>query len=451
MNRKDELETRFGRAVDVLLGELRGDEELSLEFSGEDSVFLRFNEARVRQIGAVDKAELLLTYCRKGRTMRSSFAVSGEAGADAELAASALGRVRREASLLPEDPYQTLPATEGVSREVFAGSLPDAARLPEIVLGPAESLAAEGAAYVGIHTQGRVARGAANSRGACHWFETESFITDYSAYLANGKATKSLYAGRIWDGEEYGRRLAAERPRLAALALPPKILPPGEYRAWLAPEAFARIVPYFSWHGIGEREIREGESAWLALREGRKTLSPRFRLDQDFSLGLEPRFNELGEVAPESLALIGEGRLLDTLVSARSARQYGLSGNGAPEDEWLRSASVGAGELDERAALEAIGSGLYLSNLHYLNWSDFQSARVTGMTRYACFWVEGGKIAAPIGDMRFDESLYRLFGDKLVGLSRQRSPVVETSSYGRRALGGSLLPGILVEGLTFTL
>ena len=31
-------------------------------------------------------------------------------------------------------------------------------------------------------------------------------------------------------------------------------------------------------------------------------------------------------------------------------------------------------------------------NLHYLNWSDNIGGRITGMTRYACFWVENGEI-----------------------------------------------------------
>ena len=73
------------------------------------------------------------------------------------------------------------------------------------------------------------------------------------------------------------------------------------------------------------------------------------------------------------------------------------------------------------------------------------------MTRFACFWVAGGKIAAPIVDMRFDESLFNILGDKLAGLSRQRSPVVDASTYDHRSLGGSLLPGILVEDFTLTL
>jgi predicted Zn-dependent protease len=83
--------------------------------------------------------------------------------------------------------------------------------------------------------------------------------------------------------------------------------------------------------------------------------------------------------------------------------------------------------------------------------NDNDSGRITGMTRFACFWVEDGQIAAPIKDMRFDESIYHLFGDKLKGLTRQRSLIPDTGSYFQRALGGALLPGILVDGFTFTL
>ena len=145
------------------------------------------------------------------------------------------------------------------------------------------------------------------------------------------------------------------------------------------------------------------------------------------------------------------GKLANTLVSARSAKQYGVPSNAAPSGEEVRSAAIGAGELDEDEALSLLGTGLYLSNLHYLNWSDNDSGRITGMTRFACFWVEDGQIVAPIKDMRFDESIYHLFGDKLLGLTRQRSLIPDTGSYFKRALGGALLPGILVDDFTFTL
>jgi predicted Zn-dependent protease len=451
MSEMRDLEVRFDRACSLLFGELLPEESLAVDFSGEASHFLRFNSGRVRQIGAVLQAGARFTYYRNGRTISSAFEVSGDERLDAERAEEALATARREAPLLPEDPYQVLPSASGRSSEEFSGRLPDPSFLPHEVLGPGEAVTRAGADYVGIHSQGAVCRGAANSLGARHWFATETFCVDYSAWLPNGKAVKSAYAGREWDPAEYARRIAAARPRLEALSKPEKVIPPGDYRVYIAPDALNEFIPFFSWNGLGERCMREGESAWLALREGRRSTSPRFRLSQDFGLGAEPRFNEFGEVAPATLVLVEDGRLAATVVSSRSARQYGVASNAAPEEERVRSPAIDGGSLDEGKAIEEIGEGLYLSNLHYLNWSDNDSGRITGMTRFACFWVEGGEIAAPIKDMRFDESIYHLFGDKLVDLSRQRSLLPDTGTYFRRGLGGALLPGLLVEDFAFTL
>ena len=445
------LEPRFNQVCGVLFGELLSGEALAVDFAGEASDFMRFNEGKVRQIGHVEQGGVRIKYFRDGRTLASSFETTGDEARDAELAAGALARVRREAGLLPEDPYQTLPVSSETSREVFEGRLPDAGRLPDELLGPGEAIRSAGADFVGIHAQGGMCRGAASSAGARHWFATETFAVDYSACLPSGKAVKACYAGRVWEPAEYAGHLAAAVPQLEALARPEKVIQPGSYRVYLAPGALNEFVPFFSWNGLGERGLREGESAWLALQDGRRTLSPVFGLTQDFSLGVEPRFNALGETAPAALALIEGGKLVHTLVSARSAKQFGVPSNAAPEGEEARSLAIAPGELDEAEALQLIGTGLYVSNLHYLNWSDRDSGRITGMTRFACFWVEDGRIAAPIKDMRFDESIYHLFGDKLAGLSRQRALVPETGSYGQRALGGSLLPGILVDGFTFTL
>jgi predicted Zn-dependent protease len=447
----ESLEARFGKACGMLFDRLAPGEEMSLEFSAEAGEFMRFTNGRVRQVGSVSQSGVRFSYYHDGRTMGSAFEMTGEDHVDRGRAAAALETARREARLLPADPYQVLPTASETSREVFTGKLPDPAAIPAEVLGPAAVVAGAGAEFVGIHSQGAVCRGAANSRGARHWFATETFITDYSAWHANGKALKSSYAGREWDRAEYARRLEAARPRLEVLAHPERIVAPGTYTVYIAPDALNEFVPFFSWNGLGERGMREGESAWRALRDGRRTMSGLFTVHQDFGTGVEPRFNELGEVAPAKLTLVDRGKLAATLVSSRTAKQYGVVSNAAPEDEHARSLCIEPGSLEEAAAVEAIGTGLYISNLHYLNWSDNDSGRITGMTRFACFWVEGGKVAAPIRDMRFDESIYHLFGDKLQALSRERSLVPDTGTYMRRSLGGALLPGLLVRDFTFTL
>ena len=79
------------------------------------------------------------------------------------------------------------------------------------------------------------------------------------------------------------------------------------------------------------------------------------------------------------------------------------------------------------------------------------SARVTGMTRYACFWVQDGAIAGPIQDLRWDESLYDALGAKLLALTSHAEIDAAVDTYQQRALGGSRVPGALIDGFTFTL
>ncbi|MEJ1932521.1 metallopeptidase TldD-related protein, partial [Nostoc sp. NIES-2111] len=86
-----------------------------------------------------------------------------------------------------------------------------------------------------------------------------------------------------------------------------------------------------------------------------------------------------------------------------------------------------------------------------LNWSDRPTGRITGMTRYACFWIENGEIVAPIENLRFDESLYRFWGENLVDLTDFQEFIPEVGSYENRHIGGIMAPGMLVNDFTYTL
>jgi predicted Zn-dependent protease len=210
-------------------------------------------------------------------------------------------------------------------------------------------------------------------------------------------------------------------------------------------------VSMLSWGGVSEASCQQGGSCFGPMRRGEKTLSPQLTLQENFQHGLVPRFNEYGEVAPPTLAIIRSGRLENTLISAKTAKEYGLVANGATGHETLRSPDIQPGHLAAGDILAAIGTGLYVANLHYLSWSDRPNGRITGMTRYACFWVEDGAIVGPIGNLRFDETLYNFWGEQLLALTDFQSFIPDVGTYSQRSLGGVWVPGMLVEGFTYTL
>jgi predicted Zn-dependent protease len=441
-----DFKQHFDNLTEMALGELIAGEAAAITWSAEQSAFMRFNNAKVRQSGMVEQASLGMKLWKGPKTCSFQLGLSLDSAMDTASIAQAIGQARATMPLLPDDPYQAIPVAHDRSSAIHAGSLLPEAEIPARVLEPAS-----GMDFTGIYSQGTMYRGAANSAGARHWFATDTFLVDYSAWLPNGKAFKSSHAGREWNDNAYTRQLDATRMSLAKLDNPETVLKPGSYRVFISADAMAEFVPFFSWNGFGERGMRQGDSAYLALREGRESFAPCFGASQDFSLGVDPAFNDDGELAPRHLRIIEAGKLANTMVCSRTARQYGLESNAAPDSEEVRSLAIDAGDLPEADALEALGTGVYIPNFHYLNWSDTATARVTGMTRFACLWVENGLIVGPIKDMRWDESLYRLFGSKLERITAERHLIVENQTYEQRMTGGSLLPGILVDGLSFTL
>jgi len=77
--------------------------------------------------------------------------------------------------------------------------------------------------------------------------------------------------------------------------------------------------------------------------------------------------------------------------------------------------------------------------------------------RKMCFFAEvdysiqNNVYTAPIKNMRFDETLYHFFGDRLAAFTDFSEIIPETSTYFRRELGGVKVPGMLVDDFTFNL
>lgn len=439
------LRTHFNDVSDAILSDLRAGEDLIMNLDAENSLYLRLNGNKVRQNTNVEQVIVSLKLLKDGRTIESSTTLTGDASTDKAKLARLLATGRQHASALPIDPHQVAAANNGTSREEFRSELPSAEAVIESIVG-----SAQGTDLVGFYCGGPVISANRNSKGQNHWFASETFFMDYSVY-DGPRAAKSVYAGAKWNQEDWAVNLARANQQLALLSRPTQNVKPGKYRTYLAPGAVSELLSMFGWGALSAAAWKQGRSAFKRLADGEAKLSPLFTLKENFSMGLTPRFNSLGEVAAESLTLIEKGELKELLVSSRTAKEHGLKSNAAAEYEGPRSPDVLPGSLEEKDTLRELGTGLYLSNLHYLNWSDPTAARITGMTRYACFWVENGEVVGPIKDLRFDESLYEALGEKLVALTKKTEIDPSVSTYHARALGGRRIPGMLINDFTFTL
>jgi predicted Zn-dependent protease len=311
--------------------------------------------------------------------------------------------------------------------------------------------AAQGYDLVGILAAGPIYRGFANSFGQRNWHETASFNLDWSLYQSRDKAVKTTYAGFEWDSAAFRARFRNATEQLAILGREPIIIQPGAYRAYLTPTALNEMIGMLNWDGLSEKSLRTKHSSLRRMRDEGVRLHPGVTLIEDTANGLAPAFQGDGFIKPERVVLLEQGRLAGSLVSPRTAKEYGLAANGADGSESMASLDLAGGELELSRILEELDTGVFISNLWYLNFSDRANCRLTGMTRFATFWVEHGEIKAPLNVMRFDDSLFRVLGDKLLGLTRERELLIDTDSYGGRSTGSARLPGALVKDFTFVL
>jgi len=194
-----------------------------------------------------------------------------------------------------------------------------------------------------------------------------------------------------------------------------------------------------------------GQSPLARLRSRDAAFDARVSIAEDLDAAQVPRFQADGFVRPGRLGLVSAGRHAASLVSPRSAREFSVEDNGAPDAESPEALAVAPGDLDEAQALARLGTGLAVSNLWYLNYSDRAHCRITGMTRFATLWVENGEPVAVVEPIRFDDSLYRVLGPSLEGLTARARTMPDTSSYEWRSFGATSAPGALVSDLNFTL
>ncbi|HEU0201439.1 MAG TPA: metallopeptidase TldD-related protein [Burkholderiaceae bacterium] len=449
------MKAKFFELAEFANGLLRGSEVLLANLAAEQSNFVRLNRARVRQPMSVRQAYLTLDLIDGKRRNALTLTLTGEMKSDRDAVKDAIATLRADLPALPEDPYLLYATAPASSERTESGGLPAPAEALDAIL-----TVAQGIDLVGFFASGPVYRGFANSLGSRHWHAVESFNFDWSIYQGGAKvekndardrAVKSAYAATHWDSNEARRRIEATRAQLGHLTRPARAIEPGAYRVFLAPAALDELLSMLNWAGVSAKAQRTKQSALQKLADGEAVLSPKFTLRELTAEGLAPAFDAMGFVKPPAVDLINAGRHAGALVSPRTAREYGIETNGAGDGETMGSMDVGAGNLAGADALAALDRGIYVSNLWYLNFSDRTNGRVTGMTRFATFWVENGKIAGPLSVMRFDDSLYRMLGANLVDLTRERDWILSTSTYDRRSVETSRVPGALLSELTFTL
>jgi predicted Zn-dependent protease len=413
-------------------------------FAGETSDFIRFNQARVRQVTSVTQMLFTISLIVGQRRISRELTLAGD-GHDRDAITATIAELRDNVAWVPEDPYLLYARTVNPTEQSVPGTLPTCEQVIECVREFADHLD-----FVGFYAGGIIYNGFANSLGQRNWHAVECFNFDWCLYLERDKAVKSAYVGTHWSPHEFSTRVRNSADRLEWLRKPAITLVPDAYRAYLAPAAMTEILRTLCWEGFSEKAIQTRQSALTDLFSGERSLHADCHLRENLAGGLAPGFTADGFVKPGAVTLITQGRGVCGLANPRSATEFGKEPN-ADVAEMPVALDLAPGTLREQDILNRLGTGIWISNLWYLNYSDRQQCRLTGMTRFACFWVEKGEIVAPIQVLRFDDTLYRILGTELEALTEAAEIVPDGDTYRQRSAVATRTPGALVRSLRFTL
>lgn len=437
----------FYTLADFIDQQLQANEVYLCNFSAEQSDFIRFSKGKIRQPGSVEQRYLELELIQGNRHTMGQLTLSGDRQTDQERITNMLAELRHQLPHIPADPY-LLYATDVNSTE-FTGknTLPDTQDSLSTIID-----ATQNNDFVGIYASGGIFTGFANSLGQRNWHSSYNFNLDWSFYYDKDKAVKSAYAGFDWNPVTFQDKIADSLMQLEILHHQAHTIEPGQYRVYLAPTALYEILRLLNWDGFGIKAQRTKETPLLRmLEEPRQNLDPRITLTENIAQGIAPTFQAQGFIKPPQVTLIEQGVFQTPLISPRSAKEYEVLTNGANSEETATSLDLAAGDFAQTEVIKSLDTGVYINNLWYLNYSDRPAGRITGMTRFASFWVENGELIAPLSVMRFDDTLYRILGEQLIALTIERDLIIENDTYEVRSTNSARLPGILVEGFTFTL
>lgn len=287
---------------------------------------------------------------------------------------------------------------------------------------------------------------------------TEAFVRvigNSLGLLASDSATEAdfSFTARIQDGSAWGQRTAYAIDQLPIESLTetlierslssrnPREIKPGIYPVIFDGAAFSSLLSWVIWN-LDARAADEGRSFMSRCDESGKAIGnrvgepmfspliqvqrhpahPLLQLGTSFGDGLSNHYTEvIKDGVPQTLSY---GRYW--------AQQQGKQPSGAMFPIVMTGSDHSLCDL-----ISQTERGILVNRAWYVRYINPRTLEVTGMTRDGTFWIEDGKIAYPIKNLRFNQSLPEMLNE------------VDALSTVQR-YGSSIVPGVRVKAFNFS-
>lgn len=221
----------------------------------------------------------------------------------------------------------------------------------------------------------------------------------------------------------------------------PREISPGFYPVVFEGAAFASLLPWVIWN-LNAREADEGRSFMSRFDSqgqvignlvGEQLFSPLVQVDrQPTHPLLQARTFCSNGLPNQDLSIIKDG-IPETILYSR---YWAQKMNKIPQGDLYPIVMKGS-EQTTADLISQTERGILVTRAWYVRYVNPRTLEVTGMTRDGTFWLEDGKIAYPIKNLRFNQSLPTML--------KEVEQVSQVQRY-----GGVVVPGVKVGSFCFT-
>jgi PmbA protein len=372
---------------------------------------------------------------------------------DSEGLTQVVARARMDADTNPEDPdHPELP--EPVSYATVQAFDAETANYPTAqrkeLAGEACSLAAsQGLAASGGFLTGSGALYITNSQGlfASHASTNADFQMRVVGQDSSGWAHASGWRAK----DIQVNLLAQEAIEKAKLGRNPQRIEPGVYPVILDPYATEDLLQMLNFHGMGALDVYQGRS-WMNDVLGEKAMDEQVSIWDDGldAQGMPMPFDFEG-VPKTRLDIVLNGVVMGPVYDRYTAAMMGKTSSGHAIPPGFRGKGplatnlfMAGGEAILEEMIASTERGLYITRFWYTRLARRKGCEVAGTTHDGVFWIENGKIAYPVNDLRFTQSYVEaLKGVEMVGKERR----LLASEFGGMAMR---VPALKLREFNFT-
>ncbi|HHY87048.1 MAG TPA: TldD/PmbA family protein [Verrucomicrobia bacterium] len=245
------------------------------------------------------------------------------------------------------------------------------------------------------------------------------------------------------------KRVIEEAIRKALESREPRTLDAGVYPVILEPQAVADLTGGFLMSSFDARRADEGRSAFSApggkTRLGEKVFDGRLNIYSDPWHPLVPGSQEAQDGLPAEMLYLVRNGVVENLVYSRFwAQKTGKAPTPGPVNTLIESSGP-TSSLAEM--IRSMDRGLLVSRFWYIRMVDPRTVLLTGLTRDGVWLVENGRIACPVRNFRFNQSIIEMLADGNIDLIGASERAGGSESQGRAA---GLFPPLKLRAFHFT-